>query len=205
MTFIKEYLIRNVHLAQNNIVYTKSMQMKRFYYCLTILLCMTSIETNAQIAIYQSNPLGLASKERVKLEYRINNNNSVLFAGTAYWGLCPGAQGYAEYRNYHFTTRRTEMFFYGKAGIGNGNEHGIDAGSTGPFTYILAGGGMGYHFNIGESKVFFMDLSLGLKGCQRIITDPNGGSIQLFYISGPGSIVDINFHFGFQIGRKPMY
>ena len=137
----------------------------------------------------------------MKLEYRLDNRNAMLLSMAGYWGLCPGVQGYAEYRNYHFVSRNTEMFYYGKIGGGTGDEHGLDAGDTGPFTYALTGGGMGYHFNMGKKKVFFMDLAFGLKWCQWLTSDPNGGSTQFFYLTGPGSVIDANFHLGFQLGH----
>ena len=86
-------------------------------------------------------------------------------------------------------------------GGGTGDEHGLDAGDTGPFTYALTGGEMGYHFNMGKKKVFFMDLAFGLKWCQWLTSDPNGGSTQFFYLTGPGSVIDANFHLGFQLGH----
>ena len=60
---------------------------------------------------------------------------------------------------------------------------------------------MGYHFNMGKKKVFFMDLAFGLKWCQWLTSDPNGGSTQFFYLTGPGSVIDANFHLGFQLGH----
>ena len=166
-----------------------------------VILC-TADEASAQFSLFFSSPLGLISKERVKLEYRLNDQNALLLSTAVYWGLCPGVQSYAEYRNYHFVTKKTEMFFYGKVGGGNGDEHGIDAGDSGPFSYFLSGGGMGYHFNMGKQQSFFMDLAFGLKYCQLVNVDPNGGNTQLFYITGPGSIVDINLHLGFKFNNK---
>ena len=179
------------------------MQKKLYSVVVIVLLSViTAFKVNAQVAIHLSNPLGLLSKARIKIEYRLDTRHALLLSTAGYWGWCPGLQGYAEYRNYHFVTRRTELFYYGKLGGGAGVEFGIAHGDTGPFTYALAGAGMGYHFNMGRSQRFFMDLAFGLKGCQQITVAPEGNDLQFFYISGPGSVVDINFHFGFTFSNR---
>jgi hypothetical protein len=167
---------------------------------IALLLVANTHIAGAQIAIYQSNPLGLITKERIKLEYRADDRNSVLLSLTQYWGLCPGFQVFTEYRNYQQNSPKTEMFYYCKGGWGNGNEYGIAAGETGPFNYALAGGGVGLHFNLGASETFFFDMAGGLKAA--IPLSAPGGSFQFFYISGPGSVVDFNFHLGVQLWSK---
>lgn len=152
------------------------------------------------MAIYQSNPLGLFTKERIKLVYRADDRNSVLLSLTQYWGLRPGFQICTEYRNYQQNTPKTEFFYYCKGGWGNGNEEGMAGGQTGPFKYALAGGGVGLHFNLGASKTFFFDMAGGLKAA--IPLSDHCGNFQFFYVSGPGSVVDINIHFGVQLWSK---
>ena len=181
-----------------------SLMQKKLYSVLVIVLlsAITAFKVNAQVAIHLSNPLGLMSKARIKIEYRLDDRNALLLSTTGYWGLCPGLQGYVEYRNYHFVSRKTELFYYGKLGGGSGEEFGIDHGDTGPFTYALAGAGMGYHFNMGRSQRFFMDLAFGLKGCAKITATPNGDDFQFFYLTGPGSVADVNFHLGFKLTNR---
>ena len=157
--------------------------------------------------IYFTSPLGLLSKGGVKLEYRVNQTNALLLGYTQYWGFFPGYQGNFEYRMY-FPARKSksENFIYAKGGMGFadytaqtnykqvndfGDEKKYDLA---PGTYVLAGGGIGRHINI---DWFFIELNAGLKFAQ-VIGAPHVYNERLFYLTGPGSIVDFNFHFGVQ-------
>ena len=160
-------------------------------------------------AVYLSNPLGVLSKAGVKFEYRLNLQNALLLGYDQYWGFFPGYQAAFEYRMYFTDRSRTsssENFIYGKAGMGfadytENNDHpqlsilgdgrnNYDA----PGTYVFGGGGVGRHFNFGR---FFMDINAGLKFAE-VTSPPAVYNEHLFYLTGPGSLVDINFHFGVQ-------
>jgi hypothetical protein len=160
-------------------------------------------------AIYLPNPLGLFSKADIKVEYRLNLQNALLLSYTQYWGFFPGYQGALEYRMY-FTDRSrrssSENFIYGKAGLGfadYASDNGYPKISifgdgrtnyNAPGTYVFGGGGVGRHFNF---DWFFLDLNAGLKFAE-LTTPPAVYNEHLFYLTGPGSYVDINFHFGIQ-------
>lgn len=160
-------------------------------------------------AIYLSSPLGLLSKGGVKVEYRLNLQNALLLSYDQYWGIFPGYQGDFEYRMY-FTDRSkmssSENFIYAKAGLGysgytaNNNVSQISMLSDGqnnydaPGTYVFGGGGVGRHFNF---DWFFIDINAGLKFSQ-VTNPPAVFNEHLFYLSGPGSFVDLNLHFGVQ-------
>ena len=160
-----------------------------------------------RFAIYLSSPLSLLSKGGVKAEYRLDLQNSLSLGYTQYWGFFPGYQGALEYRMY-FTQRKSnaENFIYAKAGLGFadymakadykqvaifGDGRNDDAA---PGTYVLGGGGVGRHFNF---DWFFIDVSAGLKFTEAV-NPPTVYNEHLFYLTGPGSYVDLNLHFGVQ-------
>ena len=160
-------------------------------------------------AIYLTSPLGLLSKGGVKAEYRLNLQHALLLSYTQYWGYFPGYQSALEYRIYfaaHSRESNSENFIYGKAGLGyagytpnssNNQVTSIDDNHTNdkaPGAYALAGGGIGRHINFGW---FFIELNAGLKFAQ-VTGQPRVYNEHLFYVTGPGSIADFNFHFGIQ-------
>ena len=181
-----------------------------------ILIILSSLfvctESRAQyldphFAIYLTSPTGILSKGGIKAEYRLNLQHALLLGYTQYWGYFPGYQGNFEYRIY-FETRKSnsENFIYAKAGLGYagymsktdynqvtifGDNRSDDAA---PGTYVLGGGGIGRHINF---NWFFIELNAGLKFAQ-VIGQPHVYNEHLFYLSGPGSIADFNFHFGIQ-------
>lgn len=159
--------------------------------------------SSAKLTIYQSNPLSLLSKERVKLEYNFNSKNSILASGALYWGLSPGYQAFAEYRHYTRPRRSSEFFYYIKGGQGHCNyTSGFydrrDKGDA--FSYILAGGGVGWHLYPFKSKVVFFDLAIGAKTCRS--TSSSFDPYVSFFNAGPGSVIDANFHIGIRLWRR---
>lgn len=163
-------------------------------------------------AIHFTSPLGLLSKAGVKAEYRFNPQNSLLAGINGYYGFYPGYQAALEYRHYFHKKpkEKAENFIYGKLGVGR-SEFSNDGpfGLWGPYystqynsyygysetkDLLLAGAGVGRHFNFGA---FFMEINGGLKAT---LMDPIGidDNYRMFYITGPGAILDLHFNFGFQ-------
>jgi hypothetical protein len=154
-------------------------------------------------AFYQVNPIGLISKERIKVERRLNPTNSVALAYTKFYGISTDNQVFGEYRHYHRGGGKTEFFVYGKAGFGAGTTSGFETGNSyGPYQYMLAGGGAGWHISIGRKEHFFFDLALGLKyaGVYQAANDNNEPSDPetTFRLFGSGSYLDISSCFGWQ-------
>jgi len=176
-----------------------SITKKVFFFLVVSLLLIHPV--HAELAIYQSNPLGLIYRERIKLEHRYNDNNSVSLAGAIYWYESKAEQFHIEYRHYkknYFSDR--EFFYYVKVGGGN-QEPGLDQKIDQAFNYSLLGAGIGWQFNLGER--FFIDLSLGAKGFQ---TDRKSYTVMpVFSTVGPGSIIDLNVHIGFRFFKRSIY
>ena len=182
---------------------------------LILLVCfflLSGLESRAQyldprIGIYFSNPLSLLSKAGIKAEYRLNLDNAILGSYTQYWGYFPGYQASFEYRRYFADRKRNgENFIYTKAGGGfadyktDNPYHDLTVVGDGrtidfaPGNYLFGEAGIGRHFNFGA---FFMEINGGLRYTQ-VTNPPVVYNEHLFYTLGPGSIVDVNFHFGFQ-------
>jgi hypothetical protein len=153
-------------------------------------------------AIYQVQPLGLTMKERIKLERRLTPTSSVSLAYTKFYGIATDNQVFGEYRYYRWHRKKTELFFYGKAGIGAGTTDGFETGNPyGPYKYALVGGGAGWHIGIGKKQHLFFDISMGLKyaGVYSVSDNITNGDPQTtFYLFGPGSVIDICSYFGWQ-------
>jgi len=161
-----------------------------------------------RFAIYLTSPIGILSKGGLMAEYRLNQQNALLLGYSQYWGFFPGYQGTFEYRMY-FPVRKSnsENFIYAKAGLGYagydisqpaytnisslGDGRSNDAA---PGTYVFGGGGIGRHINF---DWFFIELNAGLKFSQ-VTSAPHLYDERLFYLTGPGSYADFNFHFGVQ-------
>ena len=175
----------------------------KFFTLLSILTVMCHC-ADAQFALYQSNPLGAISKARLKVEYRFESRHAVLAAGTVYYGYCPGSQLFGEYRYYAKRKGHSELFYYGKAGYGSSKETAFNRKSygTGVFEYALAGGGVGLHVRMGMKQRFLFDLAGGIKSFTILTPTTKFSDLEIFYITGPGSIVDINAHFGLRLSSK---
>ena len=152
-----------------------------------------------RFAIYISNPVGLFSKVRFKAECKFDMHNAIQVSYADYWGFYPGEMAGLEYRRYSYRYRHREVFMYGKAGWGNfrfANGLFLDDNSYDMGVTYYAGAGMGRHFNF---RHFFLDLAWGLKAAIPPMNTPAGKVFKgVFYSTGPGSIIDINLHFGLQ-------
>lgn len=173
--------------------------------CLALLATVVSERSYAQyvaprFSIHVTNPLSLGNKFGGKLQYRLNQENSVLLSYRTYYGFFPGYQGAAEYHRYYRTHDRWESFFYGKVGIGDAGYtpknyySGWNEAFNEPGSYLFIGGGLGRRLNLGA---FFISFNAGLKYCQTLeeVTNINEN---LFYTLGPASLLDCGVTLGIQ-------
>jgi hypothetical protein len=163
-----------------------------------------------RVSIHLSNPLSLLSKAGVGLEYRLNMTHSVLLGYRWYWGFFPGYQGSVEYHRYYRSFERSEAFVYARVGIGGATYapkpyfSGWETPYNDPGGYLFAGAGAGKRYNFGP---FFIQGKVGLKygGLLEKKTNINDN---LFYTTGPASLVDCSLQFGLQFfneGRHMYY
>lgn len=176
-------------------------------YITALLFSFFILSANAQqavprFAVYFGNPLSLFSKARIKFEYRITAQHAIQLSTASYHGFCRGSQTGFEYRNYRLPagSRRSENFLYAKVGFGKSDVTNYQDRnySFGLGYYNYAGGGIGRHFTLGRERHFFLDLAAGAK---LVITNRSVAAIDngfIFYTTGPGSILDLNMHFGWQ-------
>ncbi len=158
---------------------------------------------DAQLVLYQSNPLGLISKERLKLEYRFTSGHSIQVGAAFYYSFCPGTQVFAEYRYYAKHEGQTDFFYYGKTGYGSAEDNSSrKSNASGVFDYALIGGGLGLHIRMGKKSRFLFDLAGGLKTFKIFTPTTQFDDLGFFIITGPGSIMDINAHFGIRLSSK---
>jgi len=182
----------------------------------SVLLSATCIQYAAaqylapRVSIHLSNPLSLLSKAGFKLQYRLNENHSVLVGYQWYWGFFPGTQGVIEYHHYYRTWERSEAFFYGRFGVGSATYNpkpyytGWDAPFNDPGGYGFLAAGLGKRYNFGP---LFIEGNVGLKYTQ-LLEKKSGINENLFYTLGPGALVDASVHFGIQFyneGRRMHY
>jgi hypothetical protein len=156
------------------------------------------------IAIHFTNPISVLSKIGIMAEYKLGVQRSVMFSYTSYRGYFPGYQVAAAYRQYfqRWSNRdniRHENFMYVRAGVGNSDYTPPDWLKDGeayvaPGDYFFVGCGIGRHYNFGA---FFLESILGVKYSGVPVPIANYNE-RIFYVTGPGAIVEINFNFGFQ-------
>ncbi len=151
-----------------------------------------------------TNPLSAMSKAGGVLEYR-QNLSSINIALTDYIGAYQGLQYRAEYQKYIKTMYRNEYFWYIRALGGSalyvsqqlqtfGDKSNV---KVGPVDYYGAGFGVGRRWNF---KHFMISLNAGLKFTMlpNDMSDENKDLFRVFYATGPGSVLDLNFRFGYQ-------
>ena len=135
---------------------------------------------------------GLFNKFRFRVEYRINQNTSILGSFAAYYGLNPGRQLFLEGRKYFNQKQKSELYVYGKVG------HGISTTYNGQ--YGLIGLGFGQRIYPFKKQSFYLQFNQGVKYCQTISgnvdIEPGSGFSGLFYLIGPGSMIDLNISIG---------
>lgn len=163
-----------------------------------LLLCNIVLAQNSKFAIHVFNPISLFQKAGVKLEYR-TTKLGLLISGKQYygnWPRYPGTQLALEARLYKTPQGRKEDFVYGK--IIGGHQQAVNASGDGFLRrqqvdagdYYGAGIGVGRRINFNH---FFFEMNGGLK---YIYSDVNQENV--FYITGPGSILDVHFCIGIQ-------
>lgn len=157
---------------------------------LLVLFTPTTLQTNAQSAIYINQPLGMLSKIRLTYETSIDSNYSLLINYTNFYGLVDGHQGLIELRKYNIKhTKNLNFFKYLRGGVGK------STGTEG--LYGIIGLGVGERITFG--KRVFLACRQGVKYIQgngNYDTAPNPFK-GFFYISGPGAVVDLNFDIGY--------
>jgi hypothetical protein len=140
-----------------------------------------------------NQPIGLLSKFRIKFENRFITDNSILFTYTNYYLIYPGNQFYAELRKYN-----------NGSGIENFKQIKLGVGESEKFAniYVFLGVAKGQKIYLSKSKKVSLDITEGLKLPLIVKGDPEDNAPKglggLFFITGPGSIFDINFNFSFQ-------
>lgn len=138
----------------------------------------------------------------MKVEYRVNENMGLLVGGAQYWGSYPGWQAFTEFRGYMPIPARWDLFLYGKAGLGNLiNDNPLFPREIGTsVSYKIAGGGVGFRYS--SKSAFFMEANLGAK--YPVVDGGDSDAVGSSIISGPCSLIDVNFNFGFHFTKyKP--
>jgi hypothetical protein len=160
-----------------------------------------------KMSIHLTNPASLLSKAGVRLQYRLNQEHSVLVSYRWYWGIFPGYQGSVAYQHYFRSWERSEAFFYGKVGVGSATYNAkpyfarYDAPFNDPGSYGFVGAGAGKRYNFGP---FFIEANVGLKFAGLLEKRQNYNE-NLFYTLGPASLIDCGLHFGLQFFNESRY
>lgn len=167
---------------------------------LNLLLISKVVAQKNAFAFHIYNPVAMFQKAGIKLEYR-HQQTGLLLSGIQYygsWPKYPGTQAALEGRIYKKLqgAKVHENFIYSK--IIYGYQQHANATGDGFFrraevlagNYYGAGIGVGRHFNYGH---FFIDINLGFK-----YTLSESKQATPFYITGPGSYLDLHFNIGFQ-------
>ena len=143
-------------------------------------------------SLYINQPIGFSSKIRIKFEKRFITDNSILLTYTNHYGINPGNQFYIELRTYNNEYVK-ENFKQIKLGIGESESFSN--------VYVFLGAAIGQKFYLSKLKKVALDITEGLKLPLILKGDPDtatGGLGGLFFLTGPGSILDINFNFSYQ-------
>ena len=151
-----------------------------------------------------TNPLSGASKIGGVVEFKIMNS-SFNIGFTDYYGVYLGKQYKFEYEKYINTRWRNEYFWYVKV-LGGTAQYESDKLSmfgdkstvlVGPLDYYGGGAGFGRRFNFNHICVL---VNAGLKyvALPENLSDQNREYFRVFYATGPGSIMELNFRIGYQ-------
>lgn len=177
--------------------------LKKLFLCVFMVMavcCASAQDGDRRMAIYFNNPLSLVSKFRIKVEYRLDVQKSVLVNYTLHWGIFPGYSAGAEYRSYWETLGMNENYIYGRGGLGNVGYRRVplinnQSDFAAPGNFFFGGAGVGRHWNMKGHLV--LDASIGAKFTG--VPTPEGDYNELlFYMTGPGAALEANFIFGFQ-------
>lgn len=151
--------------------------------------------------IHLSNPIGLLNKVGGKFEMK-TDHMGFLISANKYFDLIvphyPGVQMGLEWRSYSVKSLNTkkETFYYSKL-IG-GHQYFRQQSGDGfsnikevPESYYYGlGVGIGKHYNFNH---FFLEINGGIKGVLSTVKQEPA-----FYITGPGSFIDLHLNFGYQ-------
>ncbi|OYU97516.1 MAG: hypothetical protein CFE21_04275 [Bacteroidetes bacterium B1(2017)] len=146
-----------------------------------------------KLALYIGSPTGYFGKIRFKVEKSISPVHTLALTYTNYYGITPGNQAYLEFRKYELKKHQNYAFYYIKSGLGN---------STGGGNYAFVGGGFGRQINFKKAPFFYIQFTQGIKLCKSFngeVDTAENGFKGLFYLIGPGAIVDLNLNVGFRI------
>jgi hypothetical protein len=194
--------------------------LKKAITCLLLLLfayCSKAQYLDPDIRKYTAaltftNPLSATFKYGGGVEHRFHNFAYMFTYNRYYKSLYPGVEIDLDIRIYlrkRYLWRRSgwsyQNFLYGRGIIGS-------AGFKGPNLTILgytnkaeldeqfySGGSMGFGRRFSK-KIFFVTVRAGLRGI--VLPDlqkEDKDLYRLFYVTGPGSVLELNFQFGIQI------
>jgi len=136
---------------------------------------------------------GIFNKFRFRVEYRFRNNFSLSYSHANYYAANPGQQYFLEGKRYFNHNPKSELFVYAKIG------QGVSTSYNG--RYGVFGVGFGQRVYPTKKQSFFFQFNQGIKMCPTFSGDieaPSGGFRGLFYLVGPGSIVDLNINIGWR-------
>ena len=156
------------------------------------------------LSIQLTNPISGASKIGGTVEMRIGGS-ALAVSFTDFIAAYQGKQYKFEYRKYIPTNRRNEYYWYLKAYGGEVTYHseklplvGDETGTLiGPINYYGGGAGVGRRFNFNHI-VILMNAGLKYTSLPENLPDESRESFRIFYATGPGSILDLNFKIGYQ-------
>lgn len=179
------------------------------------LLCISNINFaynrfqpfSYRMSLQVTNPLSASSKYGGTLAYRFTQN-SFMIGYTKYVGAYPGKQFKLEYQKYfrsNVMKNNHEWYAYAKFVSGDAGYESEKLAIIGeqtvvkysPINYFGGGAGVGRRYNFGK---FNFNLNLGLKytplSTDDIPTDQRD-AYDMFYATGPGSVIDANVRFGY--------
>jgi hypothetical protein len=169
--------------------------MRDIFLALFLIFCLGVKAQYNGYTIYINQPIGLASKVRISIEKDVSSNYSLLLNYTNFYGLVGGEQSYLELRRYYYEPKKNDFFVYSKMGAGNSFQTNT--------VYGIFGLGFGEKFYFDKYQRFSFVCIQGFKFCPNIIGDEDpdtapGGLRGLFYVIGPGSLIDLHFNFGYR-------
>jgi len=167
-----------------------------------ILQTATVLGQKPSLAIHVSNPLGFFNKAGIKLEYQ-RNRFGILIGAARYFDNFvphyPGNQFLLESRWYQSqdSTRNGRGFLYSKLLAGHLRYRPFSGSGFTAIQEVPEADYWGFGFGVGKKftfGIFFLELSTGAK-----IVFPSAGQKNAFYVTGPGSVLDLKFNFGLQL------
>ena len=186
-------------------------------YLFTLLIILGFFQASAQymrpyrLALTLTNPLGVMNKYGGGLEYRFRN---VSYMYTYYKYICAysGTSMDLDIRVYLRKIRRVnyskwtyQNFLYTRGILGDAAFEGPNLtvlGYSNPLSlpeHLYVGGAAGFGRRYSKG-ILFATVRAGLRGCVLPdISEEDKDYYRIFYATGPGSILELNFQFGIQI------